>query len=761
MGVIINMMHIYLSHTDLAESDSHPPPSPSPQGRGKFRGILKLLQGSSMMAFILFLVLLIPAGTLRAEEKAVTPQAVKENRLAQAKSPYLLSARNQLIDWYEFGEESLQKARELDRPILLDIGAIWCHWCHVMDEETYADPEVAQLLNQLFVAIKVDRDERPDIDRRYQEAVSALTGNGGWPLTAFLTPEGKVFYGGTYFPPEDKWGKEGMKTLLPRIARLYGENKEDVLVMAEKHYQELLTVGRPRPDRLSQELLEGIASVILAEGDLEHGGFGTVSKFPSVAAVKFALYRGAVKKDEGFLTLALKTLDGMARGGIRDHIRGGFFRYTVDPEWRVPHFEKMSYVQAGMLENYIHGYAATGSNLYKEVVLEVLDYVRREASDQEHGGFYASQDADIGSGDDGDYYTWTPEEVEKVLDPLESGAIKTFYGISASGGQGEMKHDPTRKVPRITMGIETLAKELGIPPDEVTHLLQTAREKLKKARDNPPVPFVDKNKYTHWNGMMVSAWFEAYKFLGDTNVRDFALKTLDFLLAKSYKEGQGFFHTYQGGEARITGLLEDNVQMASACLDAYEVSGEGRYLQDAQSIVDHCIREFWDPEEGGFFDLPSATKEIRRKPFEDVPTPAANPTMAMVLDRLYYITHEARYYDKAQKTLQAFAGSALESGYFAASYALAMDYHLNPPAYAVIIGKKADPGTRALQEAALATYRPGKIVTVHDPGEEGLLPYPPSPEGRPVVYVCIPLKTCAPPTNDVEKIQALLKSLGG
>ncbi len=716
-----------------------------------------------------------PAGTLWAEEKILEPQppapttgapaevkketapeVKKENRLAQAKSPYLLGAKHQAIDWYEYGEEAFRRAKELDIPILLDIGAIWCHWCHVMDEETYEDPEVAQLVNQLFVAIKVDRDERPYVDRKYQDAVSALTGHGGWPLTAFLTPDGEVFYGGTYFPPEDRLGREGMRTLLPRMAELYRERKEEVLAMARRHSQELLAINKPKSDKLSKELLDGIASTILAEGDRQHGGFGTVSKFPSIAAVRFILSRGITKKDEESLGLALKTLDEMAGGGIRDHVRGGFFRYTVDPEWRIPHFEKMSYVQAGMIENYIHGYAATGSSLYKEIVLEVLDYVRREASDQEEGGFYASQDADVGRGDDGDYYTWTPEEVEKVLDPLESKAIKAFYGVEP---QGEMEHNPSKNVLRIEMEIETLAEELAIPADEVSRLLQGALEKMQKARDNLPRPFVDKNKYTNWNGMMISAWLEAYKFLDDATIMDFALKSLDFLLAKSYREGQGFFHTYQEGEARIAGLLEDNVLMARACLDAYEVSGQERYLQTAQAIVDYCRREFWDPEEGGFFDLPGTAKEIKRKPFEDLPTPAANPIMAMVLDKLYYITHQAQYYDLAGKTLQAFAGSALESGYFAASYALALDYHLNPPTYAVIIGKKDDPETGVLKEAALSTYRPEKIVTVHDPGEGGLLPYPPSPEGKPIVYVCIPLKTCAPPTGDGEKVRELLKTV--
>jgi uncharacterized protein YyaL (SSP411 family) len=282
-----------------------------------------------------------------AEEEALIAEAKKENRLATAKSPYLFSARYQAIDWYEYGEDAFRMAKELDRPILLDIGAIWCHWCHVMDEETYADPEVAELINKHFIAIKVDRDERPDIDRMYQDAVSALTGHGGWPLTGFLTPDGKVFYGGTYFPPDDRHGREGMKSLLQRIARLYSERKEDVLAMAERHHEEIAGLAKPKPAKLSPELLDGIVSAIVTAGDTENGGFGTVSKFPSVSAVECLLNRGVAKDDKEALNLVLKTLDAMAEGGIRDHIRGGFFRYTVDPEWDVPHFEKMSYVQAG------------------------------------------------------------------------------------------------------------------------------------------------------------------------------------------------------------------------------------------------------------------------------------------------------------------------------------------------------------------------------------------------------------------------------
>ncbi len=704
---------------------------------------------------ILILILISSLSPVLAGEDILVPQE-KENRLAKAKSPYLLSAKYHKVDWYEYGDEAFKKAKELDKPILLDIGAIWCHWCHVMDEETYENPEVVQLINQFFIAVKVDRDERPDIDRKYQDAISAITGHGGWPLTVFLTPEGKVFYGGTYFPPEDQGDREGMKTLLPRLAQLYGERKEEILVMSERLHQELQTMSKPQQGELSRELLQGITNTLLAEGDKQHGGFGTVSKFPSASAITYLLNTGATKRDGEALQLALKTLDSMAAGGIRDHIRGGFFRYTIDPGWRIPHFEKMSYVQAEMIENYVHAYAVTGNELYKRVALEVLDYVRMEASDQDQGGFYASQDADVDKGDDGDYYTWTSKEVEKVLDPLEAKAIKAFYEIES---EGEMEHNPAKNVLRIVMEDETLAEILGIPSGEIPHLLQVAREKMKKSRDSLPGPYIDNNKYTNWNGMMISAWFEAYKFLGDVTLKDFALKSLDFLLDKSYSEGLGFFHTYRDGEARITGFLEDNVQLAKACLDAHEVSGQKKYLDMACTIMDYCMLEFWDRADGGFFDLPATVRDIERKPFEDVPTPAANAIAAMVLDRLYYITHEARYYDRAQRTLQAFAGSATGLGYFVASYATALDYHLSPPVYAVIIGRKNNPETEKLHESALATYRPNKIVTVHDPSEEGFLPYPPSPEGKTIVYVCIPLKMCAPPTTEVEEMQELLRTL--
>ncbi|MDO8136364.1 MAG: thioredoxin domain-containing protein [Candidatus Brocadiales bacterium] len=700
----------------------------------------------------------------------------KENRLALSTSPYLRSARYQPIDWYEFGEGAFARAKDMDRPILLDIGAVWCHWCHVMDEESYEDPEVAELINKYFIAIKVDRDERPDLDRRYQEAVSALTGQGGWPLTAFLTPEGKAFFGGTYFPPEDKFGREGLKTLLPRIALLYREERSRVLATAEEHHRQLLSLAETgtKAGALSPEQVDSLVKALKEDFDPHHGGFGSGAKFPNEGAVELALLMAFPKGDKDLLNVAIRTMDAMAGGGIRDHIRGGFFRYSVDPHWHVPHFEKMPYVNSGMIKNYVHAYAATGNELYKEVVIEILDYIRREASDPELGGFYASQDADIGKGDDGDYYTWTPEEVDGVLTPQESRAIKSYYGIEA---EGEMERNAAKNVLMVVKEVAEVAGELNLPQVQTLELIKRGREKLLEARNRPPRPFVDTNKYAHWNGMMVSAYLEAYKFLsalGGEGIKDFALKSLDFMLEKAYQKGRGLYHSYHEGQALGQGLLEDQVFMAEACLEAYEVTGEKRYLETAQDIVDYCLKDFWDDAKGGFFDLPQVQRvaiqrgeaadylsgDIPRKPFEDLPTPAGNAVAARVLDRLFYITYKKEYREASQRTLEAYAGSASESGRFASSYALALEYHLKAPTYAVIIGKKGDAETLRLWKAALGAYRPGKIVTVHDPAEESSLPYPARPDGRPVVYVCIPFGACAPPTQETDKMVELLRTMG-
>ncbi len=602
-------------------------------------------------------------------------------------------------------------------------------------------------------------DRRPDIDRWYQTAVIALTGYGGWPLTAFLAPDGKVFFGGTYFPAEDTWGREGLKSLLPKIARLYREHKDELRAQAEQHYNLILAQkeARLKGGELSPGLLDTIARRITGEFDREFGGFGTDVKFPSEAGVEFALWRAFVRRDAELRKLALKTLDAMAEGGIRDHIRGGFFRYAMDRQWRVPHFEKMSYVNSGMLRNFAHAYAAAGDAAYEEVLGEILDYITREASDRRLGGFYASQDADARRGDDGDYYTWTPAEVDAVLTPLEAKAIKYYYGIE---DRGEMRHNTAKNVPRVSATTEEVASELGMPVGEVSSVLSNGRKKLLESRNNLPAPFMDRSKYSSQNGMMVSAYLEVYKFTGRDGIRNDALKALDLLLVNTYEKGGGVFHTYDQMETRDPGFLDDNVQVARACLDAYEVTGYEIYLETAEDIMKYCLDNFWDDKRGGFFDTVSARRSFVRKPFEDTPTSAANAVAAMVLDRLYYITCKDEYRESSEHTLKAFAGSAEESGHFASAYALALAYHINAPPHAVIIGKMDAPDTLLLLRTALATYRPGKIVTLHDPADGSKLPYPATPDGAAVAYVCIPLEYCAPPTLEEMKVEELLKTLG-
>ena len=353
------------------------------------------------------------------------------NQLAGAASPYLREAALQPVHWLPWSEAAFRRAQQEDKPILLDIGAIWCHWCHVMDVESYENEEIARLINKFFVAIKVDMDERPDIDRRYQQAVKAISGSGGWPLTAFLTPQGKVFYGGTYFPPEERFGRPGLKTILPGVAEAYRTRKDEVLASAEQLSKRLERFGAESIQKglLSDGLVQVISKKMVQQFDSVNGGFGTSVKFPSGSAIELALAKYFVDHDPKMLELVTKTLDAMAQGGVYDQIGGGFFRYSTDPQWRVPHFEKMNYDNAELLMNYLHAYQATGKTLYRETAQGIIRYLNGVLSDQANGGFYAHQDADMTREDDGDYYTWTVQEVRSALPKAEAEVIIRYYDI--------------------------------------------------------------------------------------------------------------------------------------------------------------------------------------------------------------------------------------------------------------------------------------------------------------------------------------------
>src|SRR5271157_1151325 len=503
------------------------------------------------------------------------------NELAKAASAYLRSAAHQPVLWREWNGAAFALAQAEDKPILLDIGAVWCHWCHVMDRESYENAEVARIINDAFIPVKVDRDERPDIDARYQVAVSALTGQGGWPLTAFLTPDGKPFYGGTYFPPDDRSGRPGMKRLLEAVAHNYRTHRDQIQESAAKIAEALREVDHFKEGETAadEQVVKAIVESIAGMFDAQNGGFGHAPKFPHPSAIDLLLEAYLETRQEWLLTMVTTTLEHMGRGGVYDQIGGGFHRYSVDERWIVPHFEKMSYDNAGLLGNYLRAYQMTGNKFFREIALGILTFLENVLSHPQ-AGFYASQDADINLDDDGDYFTWTLEELNAVLEGPEARVAALYYHIEA---QGEMHHNPAKNVLFIDQPLSAIAARMQIDETQVAELLASARRKMADARARLQTPFIDKSIYASWNGMLISALLEAYRVLGNAGERerDRGLATLDLLLTKAFDREKGMYHTLVDGAPRIEGLLEDQVFIIAALLDAYEITGTRSYFERA------------------------------------------------------------------------------------------------------------------------------------------------------------------------------------
>src|SRR6201997_3602143 len=444
-----------------------------------------------------------------------------KNSLAQASSAYLRSAMHQPIHWHEWGDEAFAAAQRENKPMLLDIGAVWCHWCHVMDRESYDDPEVARIVNENFIAVKVDRDERPDIDSRYQAAESAISGQGGWPLTAFLTPDGKPFYGGTYFPPDDQWGRPSFKRVLTSIASAYREKHADVSEQS-KMVERAISKSESflgRNGLFSPSVIASIVKSVLGMFDERNGGFGQAPKFPHPGALDLLMGEYARTGDERLKHVIVTTLEHMAKGGMYDQLAGGFHRYSVDERWVVPHFEKMCYDNSELLKNYVHGYQVTGDEFFANVARDIIRWMDEWLSDRERGGFYASQDADYSMDDDGDYFTWTLEEARAVLTEDEAQVAALRYDINEIG---EMHHNPAKNVLYVRASLDEIAARMKLSRDRVGELLESAKKKMYAARLQRPTPFVDKTVYVGWNSLSVSAYLQAARILKLPQARRFA-----------------------------------------------------------------------------------------------------------------------------------------------------------------------------------------------------------------------------------------------
>jgi len=695
-----------------------------------------------------------------------------ENALGKAASAYLRSARHQPIDWNEWGAAAFEKAKLENKPVLLDIGAVWCHWCHVMDRESYESPATAAIINEHFVAVKVDRDERPDVDTRYQAAVSAISGQGGWPLTVFLTPDGKPYFGGTYFPPDERYGRPSFQRVLLTMADAFANKRDEVeesagsVLRAIEHNESFSGRG----GELGEPLLGKLIESAVKQFDERNGGFGSQPKFPHPGALDL-LIDAASRGDSAAKHVATVTLEKMAAGGIYDQLAGGFHRYSVDERWIVPHFEKMAYDNSELLKNYAHAFQSFVEPEFARVARDILRWMDEWLSDRARGGFYASQDADDSLDDDGDYFTWTRDETAAVLTAEEFEIAAAFYDIQPVG---DMHHNPAKNVLRRVTTVAEIAAAQKKEATVVAAVLESAKQKMYAARLQRKTPYVDKTVYTGWNGMCIAAYLQAGRALGLKEPVAFALKSLDRVLEEAWDPELGLAHVVAYGEGvaarRIAGVLEDYAFVANASLDAWEATGKFKYYVAAKGIGDAMLARFCDSEEGdamsrGFFDTerdPAAIGALsaQRKPLQDSPTPAGNAVAATLLLRLHDLTGHELYRARAVDTLETFAGVVEHFGLYAASYGLALRRLVEPPVQVCVIGD--DALAEELAATAMARYAVNKSairlrreqLQALPPSLAETLPHLPPDEGS-IAMVCRG-DSCLPPTASVEELTAAL-----
>jgi uncharacterized protein YyaL (SSP411 family) len=695
------------------------------------------------------------------------------NSLSRASSAYLRSAMHQPIQWHEWGDEAFAAAQRENKPMLLDIGAVWCHWCHVMDRESYDSPEVAELINERFIAVKVDRDERPDIDSRYQVAISAITGQGGWPLTAFLTPHGKPFYGGTYFPPDDGYGRPSFKRVLLAISDAYHNKNADVTDQA-KMVEAAIAQNESfagKSGDFTPKIVNEILQSSLATYDGRNGGFGSAPKFPHPAIVDLIIDRYVRTGDDQLRDVFVTTLQKMANGGMYDQLAGGFHRYSVDEHWTVPHFEKMSYDNSELLKCYVHAFQVTGSEFFANTARDIIRWMDEWLSDRENGGFYASQDADYSMDDDGDYFTWTLDEARAVLTEAEAAAAALYYDINEVG---EMHHNPAKNVLYVRATIDDIATRLELDRHQIHALIASARTKMYAARLTRPTPYVDKTVYVGWNALCISAYLQAALVLGLEDVRHFALRSLDRLLAKGWNDKHGLLHVIaysdpNASHRNIPGVLDDYAETVVACLDAYETTSDLSYYNFAYQIARAMVECLADKTSGGFFDTAATGKELgvlatRRKPFQDSPTPAGNSMAAIALLRLYAYTGDRAFKDISEGTLSLLAAVAGRYGLFAGTYGIAATLFFEPELQVVVIGQD-DTAARLYREAverfalnkSVLKFAAGEAVAQHLPPAlaETIPNLPVVRENRSAAVVCSGF-ACQPPSFQPDQLRAAL-----
>ncbi len=677
------------------------------------------------------------------------------NRLQYETSPYLRQHADNPVDWYPWGEEALTRSKTEDKPILLSVGYSACHWCHVMAHESFEHEPTAKLMNELFVNIKVDREERPDVDDIYMQAVQALTGQGGWPMTIFLTPEGKPFYGGTYFPREPRFGMPAFSEILEGVSEAYQNRRKQVeeaaSSLSESLNREMLGIGGTIT-ALNVDLLDTAAKTMGSTFDKMQGGFGGAPKFPQPMNLEFLLRTYARTNDPATLEQVTFTLKKMARGGIYDQIGGGFHRYSVDAIWLVPHFEKMLYDNAQLSRVYLHTYQVTGDEFCKRIATEIYDYILREMTAPE-GAFYSTTDADS-EGEEGKFFVWSKTELEELLGENASVAIE-YWGVTARGNfEGHnILHVPNDD--------EVIAERLSITVDELRSKLTDIKHTLYAARTHRVHPGLDDKILTAWNGMMLASLSEAARVLDRADYRVAATRNAEFLLGAMVAPDGRLYRTHKDGHSKINAYLEDYANLIDGLLEVYQTTFDERWFMEARRLADHVLEHF-AAEDGGFFDTGDDHESLIARPrnMQDNATPSGNSMIARQLVRLAAYTGESNYDEAARNTL-GLLSEALRQYPQAFGEALsAVDMLVSGLAEVAIVGALADSSTKSLLDAAQKTYRPNIITALSpiDVAEEATIPllsYRTMRDGQPTVYVCRHF-VCAFPVTTADQVEELL-----
>ena len=677
------------------------------------------------------------------------------NRLIHETSPYLLQHAHNPVDWYPWGDEAFQKAKSENKPVLLSIGYSACHWCHVMEHESFENEKIAALMNDLFVSIKVDREERPDLDEIYMNAVQMLTGRGGWPMTVFLTPEGKPFYGGTYFPPEDRQGMPGFPRILTGVAQAYREKPQDVERSVEQILSALKRMSESHESKatFSPDAIAESAEQISRAYDSDHGGLGRAPKFPNAGVYELFLRYYHQSKNQRFLEMVTHTLTKMALGGIYDHLGGGFHRYSVDEKWLVPHFEKMLYDNAQLLRIYAQLYCVTGNDLFKNVTEETADYLLREMLHSE-GGFYSTQDADS-EDEEGKFFIWSPQEINSIIGEEAGEIFARIYDVSDFGNfEGKNILHPI-------LSFEQASKLFRKDVKEIAAIIADGKLKLFQEREKRIKPFRDEKIITSWNGLMLSGLAEAIKIAPQKAYVESANRTVEFIFSKIFRDGH-LLHSYKDGKAKLLGYLDDYAFLAVGLLDLYETTFDRTQFERAIKLADTMLSEFWDEKDGAFFYTGKSHEQLisRAKPVFDASIPSGNSMATHLLLRLHHLTGREDYLKRAETVLRSYYDAMMSQPFGFAHMLCSLDLYLRKPKEIVVIGNREDTNVAELVSRIHSVYLPNKSLQLAGPDQSlekvsPLLQGKTQLDGKPTVYVCHNF-TCSAPVTSWEELKSLL-----